>query len=176
MTQVKGPASEDRPQVPPTGDRQAARLAVVQLVVDRLVADHLAAVRLVWEAATAGAAVPLAGAARAAMPDTPTRGTSPATITAMREEEKVDQPKPNETFNVVQFFANDSYEYVRRRVTPLEATVAAHHYCSSVGARLGIVNRVIITDSGDLTCFEWIYGKGIVFPRPEKLHGKPAKQ
>lgn len=25
--------------------------------------------------------------------------------------------------------------------------------------------RVIITDSGDHTCFEWIKGKGVTFPR-----------
>jgi hypothetical protein len=29
---------------------------------------------------------------------------------------------------------------------------------------LGVIERIIITDGGDCTCFEWIKGKGVVFP------------
>jgi hypothetical protein len=68
-----------------------------------------------------------------------------------------------ELFNVVQFFDDDSSEYVRRAVGAEEAVVATRHYTNSVGARLGMVRRVIITDMLDQTVFEWIYGKGIVF-------------
>jgi len=69
-----------------------------------------------------------------------------------------------ERFSVVQFFMDDSYEYVRRFVPAQEAIDAAKRYTTSVGARIGTTKRVIITDSGDMTCFEWVYGKGVTFP------------
>jgi hypothetical protein len=75
-------------------------------------------------------------------------------------------------FNVVQFFEDDTYEYVRRGVTDEEAVLAAKHYCTSVGARMGFVKRVIITDMLDNTNFEWVYGKGVVFPPRE---GTPSE-
>ena len=71
-------------------------------------------------------------------------------------------------FNVVQFFEDDSHEYVRRGVDAEEAVKAAHHYCNCVGARLGMTRRVIITDDGDFTNFMWEYGKGVTYPPPQK--------
>lgn len=68
------------------------------------------------------------------------------------------------TFNVVQFFKDESYEYVCRNVSAEEAVQAAKHYTTSVGARIGTTRRVIITDSGDCTNFEWKFGEGVVFP------------
>lgn len=68
-----------------------------------------------------------------------------------------------ELFSVCQFFEDGHYEYVRRHVSPEEAVRVAVHYCNCVGAQMGIVRRVIITDSGDCTNFEWQYGKGITF-------------
>lgn len=68
-----------------------------------------------------------------------------------------------ELYNVVQFFEDDSYEYVRRGVTAEEAVNAAHHYCHSVGAQLKFTKRVIITDMGDCINFEWVNGKGVTF-------------
>lgn len=70
-----------------------------------------------------------------------------------------------ELFNVVQFFPDETYEYVRRGVTAEEAVEAARHYCSSVGARLGTTRRVIITDDGDYCNFEWRFGEGITYPK-----------
>jgi hypothetical protein len=70
-------------------------------------------------------------------------------------------------FSVCQFFDNDTYEYVRRFVGSQEAMRAAQHYCTSVGAKLGFTRRVIITDGGDFTVFEWVYGKGVVYPPKE---------
>jgi hypothetical protein len=70
-------------------------------------------------------------------------------------------------YSVVQFFEDGSYEYVRRFVSAEEAVNAAKHYTSSVGVQLGIVKRVIITDGGDCINFEWIAGKGIVYPPKE---------
>lgn len=57
-------------------------------------------------------------------------------------------------FSVCQFFKDGSSEYVRRFVSAEEAVDAAHHYCNSVGAKLGFTKRVIITDGGDCTNFE----------------------
>ena len=66
-------------------------------------------------------------------------------------------------FSVVQFFEDDSYEYVRTGVGAEEAVKAAHHYCHSVGATLGFTKRVIITDSDDYIAFEWKHGEGVTF-------------
>jgi hypothetical protein len=73
-----------------------------------------------------------------------------------------------EKFNVVQFFENGTSEYVRRAVPAKEAVEAAKHYTTSVAVKLGIVNRVMITDMGDLCCFDWVRGKGIVHPKEGK--------
>ena len=67
-------------------------------------------------------------------------------------------------FNVVQFFEDGSYEYVRRGVDAKAAVEAAKHYTECVGAVLGTTRRVIITDGGDSTNFEWRYGEGVVYP------------
>jgi hypothetical protein len=67
-------------------------------------------------------------------------------------------------FSVCQFFEDGSYEYVRRNVGAEEAVNAAKHYTSSVGAQLGTTRRVIITDGGDSTNFEWKYGEGVTYP------------
>ena len=69
-----------------------------------------------------------------------------------------------EHFNVYQFFADDSYEQVRELVPAEEAVKAAHHYTHNVASKLGMVERVIITDGGDDCCFEWKRGEGVTFP------------
>jgi hypothetical protein len=71
-------------------------------------------------------------------------------------------------FSVVQFFKDGTHEYVRRFVNADEAMKAAVHYCQSVGVKMGVVTRVIITDGGDCCCFEWHVDKGIVFPTKEQ--------
>ena len=73
----------------------------------------------------------------------------------------------NDKFSVCQFFEDGSYEYVARYVDPETAMEKFNHYCTSVGARMGFTVRVIITDSGDCTNYEWKYGEGITFPKPE---------
>jgi hypothetical protein len=75
----------------------------------------------------------------------------------------------DELFNVVQWFTNGHYEYVRRNVSAKEAFTAFKHYTTSVAVKLGMVESVRITDSGDLTAVEWIYGKGITFPTKEDI-------
>jgi hypothetical protein len=73
-----------------------------------------------------------------------------------------------ERFSVYQFFADGSYEQVRELVPAEEAVRAAHRYTHNVAARLGTVERVIITDGGDDCCFEWKRGEGVTFPPEAK--------
>jgi len=74
-------------------------------------------------------------------------------------------------FSVFQFFDDGSYEPVRKRVDARTAVLAAKHFMTSVAARMGITRRVIITDGGDFTTFEWKYGEGIVFPPQSEVVG-----
>lgn len=73
-------------------------------------------------------------------------------------------------FSVCQFFPDGSYEYVRRWVNNVEAIKAFQHYTTSVGARIGTTERVIITDGGDCVNMEWEFGKGITYPKKENLN------
>ena len=75
---------------------------------------------------------------------------------------------PEDKFNVVQFFQDGQYEYVRRNVTAKEAVEATQHYTRSVGARIGTTKRVIVTDMLDQICFEWEDGK-ITFPTQKTM-------
>jgi hypothetical protein len=81
--------------------------------------------------------------------------------------------KPEFEFNVVQFYSDKAgplagkHEFVRRYVTAEEAVLAARHYTDNVACRTGIIDRVIITDGGDFTVFQWEYGKGVTFPPKE---------
>lgn len=86
-------------------------------------------------------------------------------------------------FSVYQFFMDDKYECVRSYVDAEEAMKAVQHYTNNVATRLGITKRVIVTDGGDFTTYEWINGKGVVFPTQEDIdklnkgieEGKAAK-
>jgi hypothetical protein len=71
-------------------------------------------------------------------------------------------------FSVCQFFEDGTHEYVRRWVGAEEAVKAARHYTDNVAAKLGITERVIITDGGDHCVFEWKYGEGVTHPTPAK--------
>jgi hypothetical protein len=73
-------------------------------------------------------------------------------------------------FSVYQFFKDGQYEMVRNHVSAEKAMKAFTHYTTCVGARVGIICRVIITDGCDFTNMEWEYGKGIVYP-PELAKG-----
>jgi hypothetical protein len=72
-------------------------------------------------------------------------------------------PENPDQFSVVQFFIDGSQEYVRRNVSAEEALKALKHYTSNVATKLGVVNRVILTDGGDFTNIEWINGKGFTY-------------
>lgn len=72
-------------------------------------------------------------------------------------------------FSVWQFFKDGTQERVRQFVDAEEAVAAAMHYTNNVAVRMGITKRVIITDGGDCTVFEWKQGEGIVFPPKEQV-------
>jgi len=74
-----------------------------------------------------------------------------------------------EEFSVCQFFEDGTHEYARRYVSAKEAVETSKMYTESVAAKLGIVRRVIITDGGDFTNFEWQFGKGVTYPTREQL-------
>lgn len=69
-------------------------------------------------------------------------------------------------FSVYQFLECGTSECVRDRVSAREALETAASYTTRPAAVMGIIKRVIITDGGDMTCFEWINGKGVIFPQP----------
>lgn len=75
--------------------------------------------------------------------------------------------KPEEKFDVFQFFPDGSYEQVSSRVGPMEATRRALKLTETLGAKLGTTTRIIITDSGDNINFEWKFGQGVVYPPKE---------
>jgi len=75
-------------------------------------------------------------------------------------------------FSTVQFFEDGTHEYVRRFVSPEEAVEAAEHYIKNVAARIGITVKVIVTDGGDYTNFQWERDKGISYPPDAKAFGQ----
>lgn len=70
-------------------------------------------------------------------------------------------------FSVCQFFTDGQYEYVCRFVDAETAIQKAQFFSTNVSAKVGLTKRVIITDGGDCICFEWVHGKGMVFPPKE---------
>lgn len=71
-------------------------------------------------------------------------------------------------FSVYQFFPNGTWEPVRQWVSAREAVETFSVYTTSVGAMIGTTVRVIITDGGDFTNAEWIFGEGYTYP-PEAV-------
>lgn len=75
-------------------------------------------------------------------------------------------------FSVYQFFTDESYEPVLRFVDAETAVKCSTQLIKSIGAKTGAVIKVIITDGGDLTNFEWKFGEGIVYPKPPQKETK----
>jgi hypothetical protein len=73
----------------------------------------------------------------------------------------------SEEFSVFQFFPDDSYERVLSFVGPAHAVRTAKQLTETVGARIGTTRKVIITDGGDDTVFEWKFGEGVTYPKRE---------
>lgn len=72
----------------------------------------------------------------------------------------------DERYSVYQFFPDESYEQNATGLNDKSAVLRAKALTETVGARIGTTRRVIITDSGDCIVFEWKYGEGVTFPRP----------
>jgi hypothetical protein len=80
--------------------------------------------------------------------------------------------KARNEFSVVIWYPDDTHEYVCRFVGAQEAVETARRMTQTVGARHGMVSRVMITDGGDCTNFLWEHGKGLVYPTREELTRK----
>ena len=76
-------------------------------------------------------------------------------------------------FSVWIFFPDGSHMAECRWVDAETAMECARGVIARPAARAGIIQKVIITDRGDYTAFEWQYGKGVTFPNPnaEKTNG-----
>ncbi len=78
---------------------------------------------------------------------------------------------PHGEFSVYQFFPDDTSECVAEFVDAETAVTIAKSYTERPAAKIGIIQRVIITDGGDFTNFEWKYGQGVTYPTPELRAG-----
>lgn len=70
-------------------------------------------------------------------------------------------------YSVYQWFPDGSYERYMEFVGIEEAADAFKFLTSNVASRVGITQRVIITDGGDCTIAEWVVGKGVVWPKQD---------
>ena len=70
-----------------------------------------------------------------------------------------------ERFNVVLFFPDGGPgHFEKSNVTVDEAMETAMDFARRPAARIGMIERIIITDSGNSVCLEWQFGKGVTFP------------
>jgi hypothetical protein len=70
--------------------------------------------------------------------------------------------------SVYQFFANGKWELVDSFIDFETAVRTARALTESVSAKIGLTSRVIIMDAVGFTSFEWIKGRGLVFPTSER--------
>jgi hypothetical protein len=66
-------------------------------------------------------------------------------------------------FSVVEFYDDGFHAYVERWLDAKSAVMLAKR-CTDRAMVTGHIAKVVITDGGDNTCFEWQYGKGVTFP------------
>jgi len=67
-------------------------------------------------------------------------------------------------FSVFWFDPNGSSYPEKRFVDAKEAVETAKSLTERPAVAMGIIKRVIITDGGDYTNFEWRAGEGVVYP------------
>jgi hypothetical protein len=71
----------------------------------------------------------------------------------------------NREFSTAVFYRDETYKYVARFVTASKALLAA-----SLQSRTAMrdpeseIERIVVTDGGDFTVFEWKKGEGITWP------------
>ncbi len=69
----------------------------------------------------------------------------------------------SDEFSVWLFFPDGSYVPEKRWIGAEEAVKLAKSCTERPAAVAGFIPRIIITDGGDCTCFEWEHGKGVTF-------------
>lgn len=69
-----------------------------------------------------------------------------------------------ETFSVIQYFPGDTYDVVAAGLDAKAAVELAKDYSERPAAKIGIIRRITIIDSGDCIVFDWRNGEGVVFP------------
>lgn len=67
-------------------------------------------------------------------------------------------------FSVCAFQSEEIYFYECQHVPAEEAVRTFKRMTENVAARVGITQRVILTDGGDCINMEWQFGKGIIYP------------
>lgn len=72
-------------------------------------------------------------------------------------------------FSVYQYFRDGGYERTDEHVDKQRACDRFAHFTQSVGAKVGAVVKVMMTDGGDDCCMLWEYGRGVTFP-PELVN------
>ena len=70
-------------------------------------------------------------------------------------------------FSVWQFFTGGSCQREPERYTRVAAVRQATVLTKTLAAQTGSTCRIIITNGGDHTVWEWRHGEGVVFPTPE---------
>ena len=72
----------------------------------------------------------------------------------------------NNEFSVWLFFPDPPGGYFAeaRWINAEEAVKLAKECTERPAAKLGMIAKIIITDAADCTCFEWLAGKGVVYP------------
>lgn len=67
----------------------------------------------------------------------------------------------------VYWFDPDGHYHVERSFVDAETAVRlAFSLIERPATKLGMIRRVIITDGGDSTNFEWKHGIGVTYPQP----------
>jgi hypothetical protein len=67
----------------------------------------------------------------------------------------------------VWWFDPDGYSHPEKCFVDAETAVRlAFSLTERPAAKLGMIRRVIITDGGDFTNFEWKHGIGVTYPQP----------
>jgi hypothetical protein len=72
-------------------------------------------------------------------------------------------------FSVAEFYDDGTHAYVERWIDGESAAKLAKRCTQKPAVRLGIIIKVIITDGGDDTVFQWERGKGVTYPEQGKL-------
>jgi hypothetical protein len=75
------------------------------------------------------------------------------------------QPTDHPEFSVYWWDAENNYHRELSHVAVMKALQACKRLTQGPAARMGMVNRVMITDGGDCCVFEWQKGQGIVWPK-----------